>query len=74
MHYYGGRYGITDLAWNWLYSNLGATGWHVVAIADFNGDGSPDLVWQNDATRQVTVHYYGGSGGAIDLGLELALC
>jgi len=42
----------------------GIRGWHVVATADFNGDGVPDLVWMNDQTRQVTVHYYGGSGGA----------
>src|SRR5439155_24460405 len=31
--------------------------------ADFNGDGHPDLVWQNDATRQVVVQYYGGAEG-----------
>jgi hypothetical protein len=24
----------------------------------------PDLVWQDDATAQVTVNYYGGTGGA----------
>jgi hypothetical protein len=36
----------------------------VVAAADFNGDGVPDVVWQNDATRQVSVWYMGGSGGA----------
>ena len=68
VHYYGGPGGATDLDWNWLYPGMGAAGWHVAAAADFNGDRVPDLVWQNDATSQVTVHYYGGPGGATDLG------
>lgn len=68
VHYYAGTGGTTDIGWNWLYPGTGAAGWHVVAAADFNGDGKPDLVWQNDSTRQVTVHYYGGSGGAVDMG------
>jgi hypothetical protein len=37
----------------------------VVAAADFNGDGVPDVVWQNDTTRQVAVWYMGGAGGAV---------
>jgi hypothetical protein len=36
----------------------------VVGANDFNGDGVPDLVWQNNTTAQVTVNYYGGTGGA----------
>ena len=68
VHYYGGPGGVVDLGWNWLFPGTGAAGWHVVGAADFNGDGTPDLVWQNDSTRQVTVHYYGGTGGAADLG------
>lgn len=35
---------------------------------DFNGDGKPDLVWQDDATRQVGVWYMGGAGGNVVLG------
>ena len=31
---------------------------------DFGGNGYADLVWQNQTTRQVTVNYYGGAGGA----------
>jgi len=30
-----------------------------------NGDGVPDLVWQNQATGQVDVFFYGGAGGAV---------
>jgi hypothetical protein len=50
--------------WAWLQPES-VLGWHVVATADFNGDELPDLVWQNDTNRQVTVVYYGGSGGAM---------
>jgi len=63
VNYYGGAGGATLQGWNWLDAQ-GIPGWHVVAAADFNGDGVPDLVWMNDTTRQVTVHYYGGTGGA----------
>ena len=63
VHYYGGPGGATLMGWNWL-NQAGVTGWHVAGAADFNGDGHPDLVWQNDATRAVTVHYYSGTGGA----------
>ena len=63
VHYYGGTQGAVYQGWNWLNA-AGVTGWHVAAAADFDGNGRPDLVWQNDATRQVTVHYYGGAQGA----------
>ena len=67
VNYYGGADGVTLIGWNWL--NIGGVpGWKVVGVADFNGDGKPDLVWQNDATRQVTVHYYGGPQGTTYLG------
>lgn len=63
VHYYGGTGGATDQSWRWL-NQAGVVGWHIKLAADFNGDGFPDLVWQNDTTRQVVVHYYGGTGGA----------
>lgn len=49
--------------WNWLYPQA-ISDWHVVAVADFNGDTVPDIVWMKDDTRQVTVHYFGGSDRA----------
>jgi hypothetical protein len=67
VNYYGGAGGATYQGWNWLNS-AGDPGWTVVGASDFNGDGVPDLVWQNDATAQVTVNYYGGTGGASYLG------
>jgi len=62
--YMGGAGGTVFQGYNYL-SAAGVPGWHVVAVADFNGDGVPDLVWQNDSTRQVTVWYMGGAGGAV---------
>jgi hypothetical protein len=63
VNYYGEA---TPVAHGWNYLNsVGAPGWHVVGTGDFDGNGMPDLVWQNDTTRQVTVNYYGGAGGAV---------
>jgi hypothetical protein len=67
VNYYGGAGGATYQGWNWL-NEAGVPGWTVVGASDFNGDGVPDLVWQNDATAQVTVNYYGGTGGATYIG------
>jgi histidinol dehydrogenase len=43
--------------------NLTANPWHVVAIADFNQDGHPDVVFQDAATGASTVYYYTGAQG-----------
>jgi hypothetical protein len=67
IHYYGGPQGAVPQGWAWL-DRAGAPGWRVVAAADFDGNGVPDLVWQQDGTRKVTVHYYGGARGAIQQG------
>src|SRR5580658_1619306 len=67
VNYYGGVGGATVIGWNWLNAT-GVPGWTVVAVADMNGDGVPDLIWQNDTSRQVTVNYYGGTGGATIIG------
>jgi FG-GAP-like repeat len=52
---------------NW-FSQVGQPGWSVVAVADLNRDGVPDLIWQNDTTRQVKVWYMGGSQGNVNIG------
>jgi hypothetical protein len=64
VQYYGGPGGATNIGWNWL-NEAGVPGWTVVAVADMNNDGVPDLIWQNNATNEVTVNYYGGTGGAV---------
>jgi hypothetical protein len=69
VHYYGGTGGAVYQGWNWL-QQADVSGWHVAAVADFDGNGVPDLVWQNDSTGQVNVHYYGGAGGITYLGFK----
>jgi uncharacterized repeat protein (TIGR01451 family) len=44
-------------------------GWTLVTVADLDGNGVPDLIWQNDNTRQVGVWYMGGSDGTTLLGI-----
>ncbi len=36
----------------------------IVAAADFNNDGVPDLVWQSPSTGAAQIWYMGGTGGA----------
>jgi hypothetical protein len=42
----------------------GSTPWRIVAAADFNGDGIPDLVWQLPSTGAVQIWFMGGSNGS----------
>jgi hypothetical protein len=58
----------TFTGWAWLNKGAGEPGWTAVGANDFNLDGVPDLVWRNDSTGQVTVNYYGGTGGASLIG------
>ncbi len=60
----GGPHGSTQLS----QTVIGTTpGWTLRAAADLNGDGVPDLLWQNDTTRQVTVWFMGGPQGSTQL-------
>jgi len=43
-------------------------GWQLVGAGDFDGNGTPDLVYWNSNTGGVVVNYYGGAGGATYLG------
>jgi hypothetical protein len=65
--YMGGSQGAVFQGWTWL-SQAGVPGWSVVGAGDFNGDGKPDLVWQNDGTWEVVVWYMGGAQGNSFLG------
>lgn len=60
--YLGGPEGSTMQSWAWLASR-GPGPWKIVGVGDFNSDEAPDLVWQHDTTRQVTVWYMAGPGG-----------
>ncbi len=57
----GGEQGNLFQWEEWL-SAAAVPDWRVVSVGDWNGDGRPDLIWQNDATRQVIVWYMDGSG------------
>jgi FG-GAP-like repeat/Beta-propeller repeat len=60
--YMGGAQGNIYQSFAWL--NSGALpGWRAVGMADLNGDGHPDLIWQNTTTREIVVWYMGGAQG-----------
>ena len=65
--YMGGAQGDVLLGASFLGAAgaVGAPGWSVVSIRDFNNDGHPDIMWQQDATRQVAVWYMGGAQGDV---------
>ena len=60
--YMGGAGGTSITGWTWLHTT-GIPGWKIAAIADFDGDLKPDLVWQNDATRAASLWYMTGAQG-----------
>jgi hypothetical protein len=62
----GGAQGTSFLGW--AYLSGGVSGWKVVGAADFDGNGKPDLVWQNDTTREATTWFMGGAQGTTFLG------
>jgi YD repeat-containing protein len=64
VDYYGGPAGTTFQSYACLSCGIDVTGWQLAAVADFNGDGHPDLVYQNTSSGQVNVDYYGGTNGA----------
>jgi hypothetical protein len=75
VDYYGGIGGSTFIGYACLTCGVGGiAGWQVTAAADFDGNGTPDLVYQNTSSSQVNVDYYGGSGGATFLGYACLSC
>ncbi|MGA2137145.1 MAG: VCBS repeat-containing protein, partial [Bryobacteraceae bacterium] len=45
-----------------------ANPWNIVGIGDFNGDGAPDIVWQDPVSGAVQVWYLGGPQGVTLIG------
>ncbi len=64
--YMGGTNGTQEQSWAWLNNSNPVPGWRIVAAADFNRDGVPDVVWLNDTTRQAVIWYMGGVSGSIE--------
>jgi uncharacterized repeat protein (TIGR03803 family) len=65
--YLGGSQGATLIAAADLTQ---ANPWNIVGIADFNGDGNPDVVWQDPVSGAVQVWYLGGGGGVELIGAQ----
>ncbi len=63
--YLGGSQGVTLTG---AASLAGPNAWHIVGVADFDGNGTPDLVWQDPVSGTVQVWYLGGAGGNQILG------
>jgi hypothetical protein len=40
-----------------------ANPWNIAGVGDFDGDGNPDVVWQDPVSGAVQVWFLGGSGG-----------
>jgi hypothetical protein len=74
VDYYGGSGGATFTGWACLSCGINVTGWLVKAAADFDGNGVPDLVYQNTQTSQVNVDYYQGLGGSSFKGFACLSC
>jgi len=57
----GGANGTSVQDYGAPFATVSDTHWHVVSLADFNGDGHPDLLWENSATGQLVVWYLNGT-------------
>jgi hypothetical protein len=60
--YMGGPGGATMIDWRWLTQYYMA-GWTVVGSRDWNADGTADVVWLHEASREVAVWFMGGPQG-----------
>jgi uncharacterized protein (DUF736 family) len=67
--YMGGDDGSTFLSSRLLSDSI--PDWRIVAVGDLNGDGHPDLFWQQDATNLPSVWYMGGDDGSTFLSTKL---
>jgi hypothetical protein len=63
LYYMGGSGGASIINFGWI-RNDGIPGWSVVGVGDFNRDGVPDIIIENDSTRQIAVYFMGGVGGS----------
>jgi VCBS repeat protein len=70
VRYLGGPEGTTTLG---TVPLTAARTRRIAAVADFNRDGHPDVVWQDPASGQASIEYFGGPQGITSLGVtELA--
>jgi hypothetical protein len=48
-------------------------GWTIVGVADYDGNGVQDLIWQNDSTRVLGIWYMGGAKAMTKLSENMQL-
>lgn len=60
--YMGGTGGNLLQNWAWL-STANMPDWKIVGAADLDSNGTPDLLWQSETTRQVTFWAMSGTQG-----------
>jgi len=63
--YMGGAQGTT---FDGAAAISGPNAWRIVGVADFNGDGHPDLIWQDPATGMSQVWLMSGAQGTTRIG------
>ncbi len=56
-----GSLGTTVLQYESSFASIPDTHWHPVSMADFNGDGHPDILWENFSTGQLLIWYMNGN-------------
>lgn len=61
----GGAGGNDIQGFTWVYNGNAATGWTFRASVDLDGNGTPDIIWQNDSTGQVAVWYMTDALGTV---------
>lgn len=66
--FFGGRYQSTRFSSTFLVTP--GAGWIPRAIADFNGDGQPDVLFVNERSRQADIYFYGGPQGTTLLSVQ----
>lgn len=57
----GGAGGTQVLSYGSPFATVSDTHWRVAGMADMDGDGHPDLLWENTQTGQLLVWYMNGS-------------
>ncbi len=57
----GGKGGTQVLSYGSPFATVSDTNWRIVSLADFNGDGHPDILWENSATGQLLVWTMNGT-------------
>ncbi len=56
-----GTLGTTVLQYEPSFASISDTHWHPVSMADLDGNGHPDILWENFSTGQLLIWYMNGN-------------